>query len=742
MGPCGRFSRIRKMESRIQSGSTPSLRPVAPDAAGSAPWSVEVAVGAVRECGPLLSARWQTCGAVLAEATAELFLQLPEPTAVRISGVHVGGSAAQRGWASGSSLTLAPEGDLATLGGIEVPSSASFDVMVDFRDPLTNATSSRDFTLDPRVSLAVSDAACAALVESTMRTVAVPSDTSACGGASFGVTATLTLGATVLTSEEYTVALATFSALSLRLDASPAGPTGVTTLRKVQCTGTYQRARPHVVAALSTGAERTVTAQCSFASDAPSVVSVSGSGNGAIFAGQAAGTAQIIATFGATATASMPLTSDSGAHATVASLSLYSVPHVLHLPRNGTRSSALRAVLDDGTVYSSLHELGWLEASAVVQYSSDAPAAVAIDRAGTLTLLDNHESRVSLSAETACLPTVLATATTAANLAVPYRAVDLGANDGLQFEPSGGAVPVPVVVNTWSSAGTAYKLVSFQVLLRFDPSLLLADDFDEGVGGNAGAQTAFSGVTVTLNDPVDVALLVGDKDGASAPSGRVQLGTLSLAVQGGASGVTRISGDLVGLITCAVCDGSDDEDELGLGPITDGAGYVVLSSARRRRGLQLGVSSHTLQPLPQQPSPRRLAAAAHGRKLSQEEGSCCGGVVGSDAFYGDVNGDCVFDIKDVRRASVLQPYVSQPATLRIPACNPMYPRCAAPPCCCSASLAARRSSPRATAPRRCARGSRRSSIRPSTASSRRMTRSTSYSLSPRSSASSMRTPSH
>ena len=78
----------------------------------------------MRECGPLLAARWQTCGAVLAEATAELFLQLPEPTAVRISGVHVGGSAARRGGATGSSLTLAPPGDLATLGGVEVHSPA------------------------------------------------------------------------------------------------------------------------------------------------------------------------------------------------------------------------------------------------------------------------------------------------------------------------------------------------------------------------------------------------------------------------------------------------------------------------------------------------------------------------------------------------------------------------------------------------------------------------------------------
>ena len=71
----------------------------------------------------------------------------------------------------------------------------------------------------------------------------------------------------------------------------------------------------------------------------------------------------------------------------MASLALYNVPGVLHLPRNATSSSALRAVLDDGTVYNSLHALSWLEASAVVQYSSDKPSAVAVDAAGMLTQL-------------------------------------------------------------------------------------------------------------------------------------------------------------------------------------------------------------------------------------------------------------------------------------------------------------------------------------------------------------------
>ena len=105
---------------------------------------------------------------------------------------------------------------------------------------------------------------------------------------------------------------------------------------------------------------------------------------------------------------------------------------------------------------------------------------------------------------------------------------------------------------------------------------------------------------------------------------------------------------------CAACDGSDDVDDLGLGPTLDGAGYVVLSSARRRRGLQhnarLERSAAGALPLP---PVRRSAAAAHRRGLAEEEGTCCGSVVGSDAFYGDANGDCVFDIKDVRRASLL-----------------------------------------------------------------------------------------
>ena len=74
---------------------------------------------AVRDCGPMLDVQWLACGAVLARAHAQLFLQLPEPTGVRIGGV----------------ARLAPAGDLATLAGLDEPSSGSLTATVDFRDP-------------------------------------------------------------------------------------------------------------------------------------------------------------------------------------------------------------------------------------------------------------------------------------------------------------------------------------------------------------------------------------------------------------------------------------------------------------------------------------------------------------------------------------------------------------------------------------------------------------------------------
>ena len=155
------------------SSLTPSLLLTEPSGAADAPWSVSVSPLATRECGALLAARWVACGGgVLAEAEAELFVQLPAPVAVRIT--------------MAEGLTLAPHGDLATLGGIGVPWSASFSAVVDFVDPASGAATSRDFTTDARTSFNTS-LACARVSANQVSVLAAGCD----GAQTFEVTATV-----------------------------------------------------------------------------------------------------------------------------------------------------------------------------------------------------------------------------------------------------------------------------------------------------------------------------------------------------------------------------------------------------------------------------------------------------------------------------------------------------------------------------------------------------------------------
>ena len=189
--------------------------------------------------------------------------------------------------------------------------------------------------------------------------------------------------------------------------------------------------------------------------------------------------------------------------------------------------------------------------------------------------------------------------------------------------------------------------------MSFESQLLRAVSHSEGVTAGSLATAAFTGATVTLNDPVWEVLINGNTDASVAPTGLVQLATLALEVQPGATGiVTFIQAKLVGLVTCSTCDDTDDNSSDDLDKEVGGSGYVLLPGGRRGRGLRVSEL------------PPRTATIRVGRALAQPNGSCCGSWVGVDAFYGDINGDCVFDIKDVRRASLL--LLSQSSTAVIP----------------------------------------------------------------------------
>jgi hypothetical protein len=586
---------------------------------GSDPWEAEVAVGAERSCGlPVASMTWDVCSGVSVVGEVIAYLQLSEPVAVRIT--------------SGDQ-TLAPDGDTATLSGIDKPTSKDLAVVVDYRDPDSNAMSEVVFSTDSRTTL-VSNSACGTIFNQNR--INTQTDAGGCSGVpSFEVTAEVAFAASTLTSSPITVTLVRFSALSLQLDASPNGASAVTQLKKIGCTSSmFQRAKPIVTATLSNGETPDPTSQATYASSDTAAVSVSGSGSSTVFIGEALGSSTITADFnGETAAVSLSVVSTEAA---ISSVSLSSSSGATLYGLRDSTFGTTTNVVAGGTTYSDVHASSWLPATQMVSYSSGTSSAVEVGADGVMMLRTNHEAMVSVTAQS-CNSGPSDSVSVAANLKAQDRRVDLGSNIGLQFEQSGSSVPVPVIVNVGSA-----KMTSFELVIQFDDSRLLASSYAEGVGGGSQATSFFSSPGVTLNDPVSEVKLVGDKPGSAAPSGTVQIVTLPLAVQQSSSGTTLISVNVIGLITCSTCDGNDDVDSTNLGQAvldTDAApGYVVLSSGRR-------LSERTPREHRRPPAPRRRATGAAEATFSR-------GAYGTGRLFGDTDGDCVFDVRDVRRASV------------------------------------------------------------------------------------------
>ena len=612
----------------------------APPAADGAPWTAAVGLGAAFECGALLAARWASCGVLLAEDDLHVTLDLPTPLRVRIT--------------TPAGLQLAHAADLATLPPVGVQSSVTLGVAVDYAATGGGAPITRDFSADARVTLVLVGGGGACVQLAAGGVLAVRANATAVAGcpARVRVAAHVALGrAGTLVSALFEVRLVRFAALSLSYAAHPAGPANLSRLRRIRCSQAYESARPVVLARLSSDAEIEVTESSGFLQMTPAVASLDMASppSRPVLRAHAAGTATLIATWsGTTASASIAV-GDDVVNVSAVSLAVVNASAAagggvaLYGVRFSRHATALRVDLDGGVSYSGA------EATALdlVSYSSDAPTAVEPGEEGELMLLNNHQRAVVISATTRCAPWATGLATVAANLRAGFRGVDLGANDGLQFQVGAtGGLDVPVSVST-----EGVRLVSFQIVVHFDASLLLAEGWSAGVTPPSLAATAFPQPTVTLNDPVDEVLLAGNTHAASAPGGGlVQLATLHLRRQ--ASGVAFIGGTVVGLITCVVCDGTDDETGTELGPISAGAGFADLSGRRSRRASDAPDAASDAAAAAGVPARVAWVAERRARRKAAAGATCCDGALAVGRFYGDTNGDCAFDIKDVRRASL------------------------------------------------------------------------------------------
>ena len=186
-----------------------------------------------------------------------------------------------------------------------------------------------------------------------------------------------------------------------------------------------------------------------------------------------AGKATLEATFDGNAVARTVEVSDSTASLSAAVLKAggASSPYDFVATRGSTAQAAVALTFDDGTQFNDATDadtLDWFPLSALLTFSSAEPSKVAVDGAGTLTLLENQYERVEVSATSVC-SSLSATLPVAANLHPAFGDVDLGSSSGLQFQQSssGSALSVAVHVNMAGST-----LLAFQVEVRFDYAVL------------------------------------------------------------------------------------------------------------------------------------------------------------------------------------------------------------------------------------------------------------------------------
>ena len=542
-------------------------------------------------------------------------------------------------------LELAPpDNAAATLGHQSVATLSAFVDFLDGPEPST-----QDFSADSRLVLRA-NSACVAI---TGTTLALRTDSTAwCAGVTRAtVTANLALGESLL-SATLALSIVRLRNVTLELGAAPRGKMGLRELGRVQCSTGRQRARPLVTATLSTGSTHDVTAHSTYASSDPSMVVVVGAGADTQLAGAAAAGGAVITTTFAGMSSSVPLAlSDVVANITAISINatasnetassattsngsatVSTSPTLLSATRGSVFAMPVDLHLSDGAVLADAGSLDWLEPSEMLRFTSS-HEAVAVSSTGNLTLLGNHYEPVRVEVALCTPDAPHAELALVPNLLAGYRGIDLGANVGLQFElGSDRKLLVPVLVNA-----AAKRLAAFHVVVEADPLLLRAVSSFQGVTNGSGADSFLDSVVATFDDPVGAVTLVGSVMATPAPSGAVQLSTLTFELMPNASGVTLLTGRMIGLVTCSVCDGSDDEDTVSLGDDAAAAGYVHLGGRRRR--LERLIDAVSAAPRQQ----RALAAT----------GTCCTGAIGAGTVAGDVNGDCNFDIRDVRMASVL-----------------------------------------------------------------------------------------
>ena len=569
--------------------------------------------------GPLVEAVWnppQLCAGVpIATGQAEVSVEIPMPTSVSVVI---------------STPTLSAPGSTANLIG--VPSSSTLRVTAVYADGRT-----QDLSADNRTVYITPDNVDITISGST---VTIVTNSNATLNGDFSILASFLQFQELVQNATFTVV--SVADIELRANPSPAYPgsdeTIVTTLSPLAASDPLQRQQAIILATallsdgdtvdISTNAELDLEVMANSTTLQGSIV-VTRDANINLLSfteASASGSLSVTATLGREVTPSRPLTLNIPSNPIqIADISIFPFPDdntLKGVVDSTTRQVVISVTFDDSTQYINLFQD--ITVPNLVTFEATPSSAVTIDAASGLVTLRGNLLTMATITVSSLGSTVSQNLTFSCNLDPSVGDVDLGSLTGAPLSPVSLAsqLSVPVRVNSGAAV-----LDSLQLDVTFDPNILRAVTAVKGSDWPSTGQFQFNN-----NDPVDIITVGGTLVGSASIRGpALHLATIQFEAVG--VGITAVSGIIHTLARQE--DSSGVATNIGLVPRDFVAGSVqavVTGSSRRRR------SSDS-------------ADLVTSSRFRRQSGSECPSppcdVCSPQRVTGDVDGNCVFDVRDV-----------------------------------------------------------------------------------------------
>ena len=609
--------------------SMPTL-PIPNEAAGR--WMVAVAPNAAEECiTDTAHATFQRCGTNVVREAVPMYINVPDPVSISFQILEA---------------TMAPLDDGATVDPFDKPSTSSFLLTVYYDDEsqISTFASESGVVYSTPPTSAGSSAPCGS-VDNAANTVTVLRGATC---TSVIVTVEVTIGSLTFNASDET-AVTRLASVATSIDAYPAGRSNIASFHPLPCIlDTYERGRLRTVGSLQTGQTADLSHYMVYVSSAPNVAGLL-SPDSAIVVPAASGNA----TIGSAAELTIPGASTQGVIVTPVSVVVDSAPRsAIAISGNWSLANGYTVAGEAGAASTPAHfnltyadavgsplfaypqfttdYSSWFDASTILNFTSDAPAYVAVDSVGGLTQFANHYRKITITANVLCTANTWSRDVWS-NLVPAPEDVDMGTSISNMLAPYYLSSGSSMQVHVWSRPKSGQYLRATQLKVTLPAGMT-----SEGASFTANSGLGYL-ISTSFNVESSQVMGLTASHPATVPSmGKVRLGCFTLPVTGAGLLDGSVSVEVISIQSDTLAtDGASGNIRSTKGAFSSvaAASRVYVGTPARRRHLdgRMSWGADLPPPVPLANLQRRLIAC-----------DPC-----AFQLFGDVNGDCVFNVNDI-----------------------------------------------------------------------------------------------